>query len=1105
VPPEPTEQGRRLSANGHQPPAAPQAPPPWALALCDCNPGYYDPIIYADNATKLLCKPCPLGATCNQSGTTVQTMVIHRGHFRISNTSGDVKVCPDHISVVSFLSKPSGCKGGVGSGDSLCHPGLAGVYCQECSQDLSNGHYYNSVHRECRECVQSMPRGAWVLVSLLVMALTALLASRFAKGCVQLGLDQLRARFDQLASSTLLASLTVTAKTLIGFYQIISEVEEVFIMELPLKAVRFIKAFSWLHLDIADLIQLECIGLRGYTDHLRLAAATPAVLLLLLAIGAIVREAVVERRRGWELARSAALRALPWVLFFTFLVFPDMSSLAFRAFRCECFGDELTGDRQSWLRTDYSLQCTTNGCPGDSSMDLTPEWLEARRSAWAVLWVYAVGVPCVYGILLLLSRRTIISEEHTPLADALAFLHGGYRPSCFGWELNNVLQKLITVGFATLIKPGTLMQLVIVMLIMIAFQMLLIVLRPYRSFAAWLLAVVDQAALLMFMVLCLIVKAEQLAEQLPDDQMTDEIYLQFFYDTELIANTMVGSLVVAVSAAALASIHEAAPVAMQFWREALAFMADAVEEEPRSVADLLASARAAARDKLRVVLDQRASTLEVPAILHAEDAEINPVLHLNVTAEIQAQREAGKNYRRTIVTEGAGGGQPSSSRTKWLDGAWRHLHIHVSKTPQEEEHGMAPRVRALHLKLRRYQGVHGLVTEDMAPEEVESLKRRVKKVSKRPMTSEPEVLVRMAARTQLEVKGWKGAEHIPAWELLRLQIIRRRQGQDVEEETLAADEAAPDATADTGTARKHAVTEASRSGSQLHGLAREMFDRFDSSGDGLIDAKELALLCAHLGHELSDEQLKVAMHKLDVDGSGLISFDEFLTWFELGLSTNALKGQKSTSSELARHDEQVAASKQRLEDQLVAEEASRPQGFAVGQRVVHGKRGTGVVSELMEDGRTRVNFDNGEEHRYAPGLLYKLTSLDTAAAPVSLAASDGQAGSAGASPWESSRTRRGALTAVNRISSLQRPAAEGSLSRRRGTSVNPEREEMLESEQIIEQEASRRRGRRCSLSLKSRPGRETSRKPSATQGGTQPCAPRSGTGCSDAELVPMEA
>ena len=79
------------------------------------------------------------------------------------------------------------------------------------------------------------------------------------------------------------------------------------------------------------------------------------------------------------------------------------------------------------------------------------------------------------------------------------------------------------------------------------------------------------------------------------------------------------------------------------------------------------------------------------------------------------------------------------------------------------------------------------------------------------------------------------------------------------------------------------------------------------------------------------------------------------------------------------------------------------------------------------------------------------------------------------------------------------------MSRRRGTPVNPEREEMLESEKIIEQEESLKRGRRCSLSLKDRPGRETFRKPSATQGVAQPSASRSGAGSSDVELAPLEA
>ena len=50
--------------------------------------------------------------------------------------------------------------------------------------------------------------------------------------------------------------------------------------------------------------------------------------------------------------------------------------------------------------------------------------------------------------------------------------------------------------------------------------------------------------------------------------------------------------------------------------------------------------------------------------------------------------------------------------------------------------------------------------------------------------------------------------------------------------------------------------------------------------------------------------------------------------------------------------------------------------FALGARVHHESRGAGTVKELMDDGRTRVRFDSGEEHRYRPSSVHKLTSLD---------------------------------------------------------------------------------------------------------------------------------
>jgi uncharacterized protein (UPF0216 family) len=58
--------------------------------------------------------------------------------------------------------------------------------------------------------------------------------------------------------------------------------------------------------------------------------------------------------------------------------------------------------------------------------------------------------------------------------------------------------------------------------------------------------------------------------------------------------------------------------------------------------------------------------------------------------------------------------------------------------------------------------------------------------------------------------------------------------------------------------------------------------------------------------------------------------------------------------------------------QAMAQKVSNEAVFQVGTRVKHPTHGAGVVAELMEDGRTRIVFDEGEEHRYRPASMHKL-------------------------------------------------------------------------------------------------------------------------------------
>ena len=107
-----------------------------------------------------------------------------------------------------------------------------------------------------------------------------------------------------------------------------------------------------------------------------------------------------------------------------------------------------------------------------------------RPTAWTIVSIYAVGIPLGYMALLYSVRHDINDDEHTPLVDAVAFLHDAYKPRCYWWEMAVLLHKLTTVGFATLIFPGTLMQLVVVLLTTLVFKLLLIIVKPYREIEA---------------------------------------------------------------------------------------------------------------------------------------------------------------------------------------------------------------------------------------------------------------------------------------------------------------------------------------------------------------------------------------------------------------------------------------------------------------------------------------------------------------------------------------------------------------------------------------------------------------------------------------------
>ena len=74
---------------------------------------------------------------------------------------------------------------------------------------------------------------------------------------------------------------------------------------------------------------------------------------------------------------------------------------------------------------------------------MTPEYAEAHGLAWSVIAVYAIGVPCLYALLLFTVRGAVLEEEGTPLSNALSFLDDGYRSQCY---MCHVVEERTVIG-----------------------------------------------------------------------------------------------------------------------------------------------------------------------------------------------------------------------------------------------------------------------------------------------------------------------------------------------------------------------------------------------------------------------------------------------------------------------------------------------------------------------------------------------------------------------------------------------------------------------------------------------------------------------------------
>ena len=126
---------------------------------------------------------------------------------------------------------------------------------------------------------------------------------------------------------------------------------------MPKSVEQLLSIFEVFNINIGGIgLPLQCLGMGTYQQQLATTMLVPLGLAVVLLLGCLVRSC--WRRQG---VRAGALTALPLLLSLSFLVFPMVSSAAFRVFSCESFDNG-----RAFLRADYNIECSTASHTSDA-------------------------------------------------------------------------------------------------------------------------------------------------------------------------------------------------------------------------------------------------------------------------------------------------------------------------------------------------------------------------------------------------------------------------------------------------------------------------------------------------------------------------------------------------------------------------------------------------------------------------------------------------------------------------------------------------------------------------------------------------------------------
>ena len=430
--------------------------------------------------------------------------------------------------------------------------------------------YFSHSTSTCQVCTGSVV--APILIAFFLLLFVAVLAFLYQKYKPHERFPWFNMAYLRLVAMANSLSLRAKVKQVVGFYQVVTNIPKVYNVEFPSSSQAVLDDLEVLNLNIFDAfgLPLDCVQLSGFKSELTFMMVAPIAIALLILVGAIakqwfdlvrgdqVRDSMKKARGSmqklesmkklvvldggsWKRTKRGALIALPPVSVLSFLVFPAVSSIAFRAWDCVYF-DKDTELERSFLRSDLRIECET------------PAHDDILRLAYLGIVLYPVFIPLAYLLLLFSARGAIVKDRPTRLSTALAFLHRDFEAQTYWWEIAEAYKKLFLVGFMTIIANDSIVQIGIAIAFVLIFMLISSIAAPYRANENDYFAVACNFSLTAVFFFCSMLKVKVLTDSVAA-YMTKELVDRFYFNEIVIAGCLLVCVVAALVLACVLSVQ----------------------------------------------------------------------------------------------------------------------------------------------------------------------------------------------------------------------------------------------------------------------------------------------------------------------------------------------------------------------------------------------------------------------------------------------------------------------------------------------------------------------------------------------------------------------